>query len=167
MTKLRDGLTYPPIKVGFILLFIALVMSLGASYNVPREKTWTGTWKPGNYTLGGEMEDFIDVVNRTLEMSSDNALVRIIADGNGASYTLTGNSKLLTLDSTSRVLIFVESGEVTYSYTVKWVDYPYAYLSFPALFIMIVGNVLAIRGYFSFLESLKENKLQQKRRKEK
>lgn len=163
MSKLKDGLTYPPIKAGFILLFIAFVLSLGASYNVLREETWTGIWKPGNYTLGEEMENSVDIVSRTLKISSDNASVKIATEDSENTYTLSGDTKIL--HPTSRVSILVEIGEVTYSYTVKWVDYPYTYLSLPAFFIMIVGSVLAIRGYFSFLESLKEEKLQQKKRR--
>ncbi|WP_175059914.1 hypothetical protein [Thermococcus sp. 2319x1] len=162
MSKLKDGLAYPPIKAGFILLFIAFIMSLGASYNVLREKTWMGNWKPGNYTLGEEIEDSVNIISRTLKISSDNASVKIVTEGSEDSYILSGDTKILHL--TSRVSILVEMGEVTYSYTVKWIDYPYDYLSFPAFFMMIVGSVLAIRGYFSFLESLKEDKLQQKRR---
>jgi len=162
MSSLKEGFAYPPIRTGLILLFLALLMSLGASYNVPREEFQTGVWEPGTYVIGDEIEVSGDIVSISLKISSDNASVRIIANGIENTYTLLGSTK--TLEFTSQPSVLVERGEVNYSYTIKWIEYPYTYLSFPAFFIMIVGSFIAFKGYLSFLESLKEKTAAKKRR---
>ncbi|USS41292.1 hypothetical protein NF865_03620 [Thermococcus aggregans] len=162
MSSFKEGLTYPPIRTGLLLLFLALLMSLGASYNVPREELQTGVWGPGTYVIGDEIEASGDIMSISLEISSDNASVKIITNGIENTYTLLGDTK--TLEFTSKPSVLVEKGDVRYSYTIKWVDYPYTYLSFPAFFIMIVGSIIAFKGYLSFLESLKEKAVAKKRR---
>ncbi|HDZ36264.1 MAG TPA: hypothetical protein ENH81_05080 [Thermococcus sp.] len=162
MSSFKEGLTYPPIRTGLILLFLALLMSLGASYNVPREELQTGVWGPGTYVIGDEIEAPGDLVSITLEISSDNASVKVITDGVENTHTLSGDTK--TLEFTSQPSVLVENGEVNYSYTIKWIEHPYTYLSFPAFFIMIVGSVIAFKGYLSFLESLREKTAAKKRR---
>ena len=164
MSSFREGLTYPPIRTGLILLFLALLMSLGASYNVLREELQTGVWGPGAYVIGDEIEASGDIVSISLEISSDNASVKIIANGMEDTYTLLGSTK--TLKFTSKPSVLVEKGEVHYSYIIKWIDYPYTYLSFPAFFTMIVGSIIAFKGYLSFLESLKENRTTSKKRRD-
>lgn len=161
MSSFREGITYPPIRTGLILLLLAFLMSLAASYNVLREDVRTGVWGPGTYSVGDEIEVSGEIVSISLEISSDNASVRVIADGVENTYTLSGSSERLELSSHPSVL--VENGEVKYSYSVKWVEYPYSYLGFLAFFIMIVGSVIAFKGYLSFMESLKEKATAKKR----
>ena len=100
MTSFREGLNYPPIKIGLILLLLAFLMSLAASYNVLREESQAGIWGPGTYVIGDEIEASGEIVGINLEVSSDNASLRIIENGLETTYTLSGRAETLEFNST-------------------------------------------------------------------
>ncbi|MDI3475799.1 MAG: hypothetical protein PWQ95_1527 [Thermococcaceae archaeon] len=154
VTTFKKGITYPPILVGLILLFAALIMSFAASYRTLEKSDWRGVFGPGSYNISeGEISSY-DVINRTLTIWSDNTSIVLSVGGENLEYVLRGEKKILTLPSPPEITVL--SGSVEYEYTVYWLKYPYSYLAYPAFILMAVGGVFAFRGYLSFLESLKE-----------
>jgi len=153
MARFRDWITYPPIAVGLILLILALMMSFAASYNVSREKTWNYILGEGEHLLDGDGLEGVTVLGRVLEVNAENATIVVITED--MNYTISNNRTVLSLDSDPTLR--VENGKVICSYTVRWLEYPYSYISFPAFILAIVGSYFAFRGYISFLESLREN----------
>ncbi len=153
MVRFRDWITYPPIAVGLILLILALMMSFVATYTVSREKTWDYVLGKGEHVLAGEGLEGVTVLSRVLEVNAENATLVVITED--MNYTISNNRTVLSLDSDPTLR--VENGKIICSYTVKWLEYPYSYISFPAFVLAIMGSYFAFRGYISFLGSLREN----------
>ncbi|ALM75789.1 MULTISPECIES: hypothetical protein [Thermococcus] len=162
MTTFRKAINYPLIKGGLIFLALALLLSLVSMYSVEKSYFSQGTLGVGHHIIGDkEFESNYFVINRTLIISSQNASVVVIQRGKINSYTLNNQSVRLT--PTSQPEIRVESGNVSYSYRVYGVDYPYSLLSLLAFVFMIVGSALSVYGYIRFMEGAVEKTRKRRR----
>ncbi|NJE08222.1 hypothetical protein E3E31_06755 [Thermococcus sp. M39] len=152
MTTFRKAINYPLIKGGLIFLALALLLSIVSMYSVEKSYSSEGTLSIGHHIIGDEnFENNYFITNRTLILSSQNASVIVIQKGKINSYILKNQS--VYLNPTSQPEISVESGNVSYSYKVYGIDYPYSLLSLLAFVFMIVGSALSVYGYIRFMES--------------
>jgi hypothetical protein len=151
MPHSRPLFSYWPITVGFILIVLALLMSLVGLHKVPAVYHEAGNLGPGYYQLGNESFEMRHVnAYRNLSLSSTNASVQISWEGSPVyNLTLTTN---VTLSPGYRPALKVISGNVSYSYTVKGVSYPYSFLALPSLLSMVVGSVMVFVGYIRLKE---------------
>ncbi|AHF81061.1 hypothetical protein [Thermococcus paralvinellae] len=151
MTTFRKALNYPLIKGGLMFLALALLLSFVSMYSVEKSYSSEGTLGIGHHIIGDEnFENKYFITNRTLILSSQNASVIVIQKGKINSYILRNQS--VNLNPTSQPEISVKSGNVSYSYRVYGVDYPYSLLSLLAFVFMIVGGALSMYGYIRFME---------------
>jgi len=149
LEPLRLAFRYPHIKVGFLLLVLALLIAVAGTYGVERDYHESGSLKPGLQVLGdGDFEHAYYTYNRTLVLKSENARVVV----NNITYSFKG---AINLSPTSRPWIEVVFGNVSYDYTSKAVDYPFAPFSIIAFLFFIVGLVLSIIGYVRLISDLR------------
>lgn len=154
MVTFKDALRYPLIKAGLLFLFLAIILAFISMYGVPKSGNWHGNLQQGQHLIGDsqfEKEYFIN--NRTLTLYSQNASVIIVHGNKVDAYRLNNNS--VTLNPLSQPQINVESGNVSYVYDVKGVQYPYSPLAWVAFISMLVGSALSLIGYVRFMEELK------------
>ena len=138
--------SYWPIKVGLVLLLLALLGSIVGLHKAPVRYSESGTLGPGVHVLGnGSFEYKHFYANRTLELSSENASVVISWEGSKAyKLNLTTN---ITISPQGRPRVNVISGNVTYKYEVTSWEYPYSSLAVPSLIAMVLGTMLVFVGY--------------------
>ncbi len=138
--------SYWPVKVGFLLLILALLMSAIGLHKAPVHYSESGTLGVGLHTLGNESFEYNHVyANRTLELSSNNASIIVSWEGSKA-YQLNLASNI-TISPQGRPTVNVISGNVSYTYRVTAWDYPYSFLALPSLISMIMGTMLVFIGY--------------------
>jgi len=149
MKPSKTPFSYRPIKVGLILLFLALFTSAAGLYKSPVHYSQSGTMGVGVHVLGNESFEYnhTDAV-RTLELSSKNASVVLRWEGSpDYPFKLTTN---ITIRPQGRPIINVTSGNVTYTYNVTAWEYPYSSLALPSLVFAIMGTILVFTGYIKF-----------------
>lgn len=157
MGTLREALEYPFLKVGLIMLVLALVISAMGLYGVDKSYSSNGTLGEGRYLLGDEdFEKSYVYYNRTLVISSSNATFSVVQGNVTEKYALLNGT--VEIIPTTRPVIDVFNGTINYTYTVSAKDYPYAIYSLIAFVLMLVGTVMAFMGYTQFLRDIKEGK---------
>lgn len=151
MTSLKEALMFSLIKFGVLSLIFALVLSLLAMYGVEKDYENSGVLGVGEHVMGDEeFEKRYYITNRTLILFSENASFYVIQANSIKHYSLHNES--LNLTPISRPTIHVQRGNLTYSYKVSGVNYPFSFLSIPAFILMIVGTMLSMAGYVRFME---------------
>ncbi|WP_461865429.1 hypothetical protein [Thermococcus sp.] len=153
MVTFREALRQPLIKVGLLMLFLALILSLIAMISYPGNYNTHGVLSPGNYALNTSFDEKYYVRNRTLIMHSENASVIIYHDRNLTSHVFSNDTFILKLYSIPQIT--VECGKVNYTYSMSGTRYPYSALSIPAFILMIVGSAFAMMGYIRFMGEIK------------
>ncbi|EEB73698.1 conserved hypothetical protein [Thermococcus sp. AM4] len=149
LEPLRIAFRYPHIKVGFTLLLLALLIAIAGTYGVSKSYHESGTLKPGLNVLGnGSFERDYYYYNRTLVLKSNYGEVKV----NNVTYQVYGTLNL-TLNSRPRVELI--SGNVSYEYTSKAVDYPFAPFSLISFLFFLVGLVLSVMGYMRMMSDLR------------
>ena len=157
MGTLREALSYPVLRAGLILLFLALLISAAGFYRVDKYYSSSGTLGEGMHRLGTDkFEDEYLYHNRTLTLSSHNATFSLLQGTEMYNYTLVNDS--ITLHPEMRPVIYVFKGEVNYTYDASAIDYPYAIYSLVAFVLMLVGIALSFIGYTQFLRDVKEGR---------
>lgn len=146
--SLKLAFRYPLIKVGFVLLILALLLSLISMYSVSRHYSERGSLTVGNYTLGNDdFEEKYFVYNRTLVLSGYGEI-----KVNGFKYYVEERA---TITPSQRPQIEVLSGNFSYSYSVVATDYPLGYLSLLAFVFFLVGITLSLLGYMRMMGDLR------------
>lgn len=152
LEPLRLAFRYSLIKAGFLLLVLALVLSLASMYGVEKNYRESGNLTAGIHVLGDDrFENSYYTYNRTLLLSSPNASVVV----NNVTYSVDGS---LRLNPSSRPRVEVLSGNVSYEYRSTATDYPLAYLSLLAFLFFIVGLVLALQGYIRMIGDIRASR---------
>lgn len=151
MTSLKEAIKFPLIKFGILSLIFALVLSLLAMHGVEKSYENSGVLGVGEHVIGDEeFEKRYYITNRTLTLFSENASFCVI-QANSIKYYFLHNESL-NLTPISRPTIHIQKGNLTYSYKVNGVNYPFSSLSILAFILMIVGTVLSMAGYVRFME---------------
>ncbi|WP_240923407.1 hypothetical protein [Thermococcus sp. 18S1] len=157
MGTFRDAMEYPLLKVGLIMLVLALVISAAGFYRVGKTYSASGTLGEGMHYLGDDkFETEYLYHNRTLILSSSDANLSLIQGVEMTNYTLVNRE--ITLHPSERPVIYVFNGSVNYTYSATAVDYPYAIYSVVAFVLMLVGVVMAFMGYSQLLRDVKEGR---------
>ncbi len=157
MGTLRDAMSYPLLRAGIIMLFLALLISAAGFYRVDKSYSSSGTLGEGmNYIGDDKFEMEYLYHNRTLTLSSTNATFSLLQGSEMYNYTLINDS--VTLHPEMRPVIYVFNGEVNYTYDATAIDYPYAMYSVGAFVLMLVGIVMSFLGYTQLLRDVKEGK---------
>jgi hypothetical protein len=142
--------SYWPIKLGFALLVLALLMSIVGLHKVPVTYSQSGILGQGSAVLGNEsFENDHLYADRTLYLSSHNASMIVSWGDEKYPLNLTTN---VTLKPAGRPTVNVFSGNVSYRYEVAAWEYPYSSLALPALVAMLTGTILIFVGYLRFRE---------------
>lgn len=140
--------SYWPVRLGFILIVLALLTSIVGLHKVPVGYTASGTLGKGVHTIGNDtFENDHLYADRTLKLASENASLTVTWGTSSYPLNLTGN---VTLKPNGQPTVEVISGNVSYEYSATSWRYPYASLAVPALILMIVGTVLLYVGYIRF-----------------
>ncbi|MBP1911589.1 hypothetical protein [Thermococcus stetteri] len=142
------------LSLGLFMVVLALVLSAVASF-VVEDKSYSqsGELGPGEYALGNEsFESKYLYPNRTLVLTSDNATL-LVSSGENRSYNLRGK---IVLHPEGKPNVVVYNGSVSYTYSVKALNYPYSDLSIPALILALVGSVFLWVGYAKALRDVRE-----------
>ena len=140
--------SYWPVRLGFILIVLALLMSVVGLHKTSVGYTVSGTMGKGFYTIGNDtFEKEHLYADRTLRLSSRNASLTITWGTSNYPLNLTGN---VTLKPGGQPSVEVISGNVSYEYNATSWHYPYASLAVPALILMVTGTVLVYVGYIRF-----------------
>ncbi|WP_456422963.1 hypothetical protein [Thermococcus sp.] len=131
---------------GFAFLVLAMVLSaVSITYTQSHSYSSSGTLGPGQHVLGNTtFEKSYSITNRTLVIKSENASLGVLYGTNYTQYNLTGR---LILHPTDSPTIKVYRGNVTYTYNVTGISYPYSNLSLVALVFAVVGTVFAWVGF--------------------
>jgi len=133
------------LKLGVVLLIMALVTSALAMYSVRESTSEYGTVGKGIYYLHNDTFEKTHLYcKRTLWLNSSDAHIVLIWNGSGYPSNITGSVKLNMPTNPS---IKVTSGTLQYNYTITGVRYPYSSLVFPAFVFMIVGTAAVMAGY--------------------
>lgn len=149
LEPLKLAFRYAHIRMGFLLLVLALLIAIAGTYSVEKSYHESGSLKPGLRVLGdSDFEHAYYTYNRTLVLKSENAKVVI----NNVTYSVNG---VINLSLTSRPRVEVVFGNVSYDYTSRAVDYPFAPFSLIAFLFFIVGLVLSIMGYTRLISDLR------------
>ncbi|WP_232460715.1 MULTISPECIES: hypothetical protein [Thermococcus] len=157
MGTFRDAMSYPLLRVGLIMLILALLISIAGFYRVNKTYSASGTLGEGMHYLGDDkFENEYLYHNRTLVLYSSNANLSLLQGAEMTNYTLVDRE--ITLHPEERPVIYVFNGSVNYTYNATAVDYPYAVYSLFAFVLMLVGVVMAFLGYTQFLRDVKEGK---------
>ncbi|ASJ03638.1 hypothetical protein A3L09_10400 [Thermococcus profundus] len=152
LEPLRLAFKYALIKVGFLLLVLALVLSLASMYGIEKNYHESGHLGPGLHVIGDDhFERAYYTYKRVLLLNSTNASVSV----NNVTYSVTG---LVNVTPSLRPSVEVLSGNVSYDYTVRATDYPLAYLSLLAFLFFIVGLVLAVQGYIRMIGDIRSSR---------
>ncbi|WP_297548477.1 hypothetical protein [Thermococcus sp.] len=132
--------------VGLLMLLLAMILSAVAVFQTGHPHySSSGVLGPGNYTLGNyTFETKYFYLNRTLELSSRNATVKLSWGNFTRVYNLSGN---FTFSPNNQPKVMVINGTVTYTYRVKGVSYPYSDLAIPAAILAFAGTVFLWVGY--------------------
>ena len=148
LESLRLALRYSTIKVGFLLLFATLLLSILSMHSVNHTYSEEGEVEPGNYTLGNEkFESEYFSYNRTLTLWG-NGEVRI----NDFNYSVFGG---ITVEPVDRPRLEVVSGSFRYAYSVVAKDYPFIYISLAAIVTFLIGLILSVLGYIQMMRELR------------
>ncbi len=149
LESLKMAFRYTPIRVGFVLLILALLMALAGMYGVNKSYHEKGVLKKGLNKMGDDsFETAYYQYNRTLVLTSSNGTVVV----NNVTYYIDGT---LNLSFISRPNVELVSGNVSYEYTSMAVDYPFASLSFIAFLLFLTGFVLSTIGYIRMISDLR------------
>ncbi len=149
LEPLRLAFRYPHIKVGFTFLFLALIIALAGTYGVDKSYHESGTLKPGLNVLGNSnFEGDYYYYNRTLVLKSKYGEVKV----NNITYQVYDT---LNLTLNSRPHVELISGNVSYDYTSRAVDYPFAPASLIAFVFFLTGVVLSVLGYMRMMSDLR------------
>ena len=146
MASSQTPFSYWPIKVGLLLLVLALLTSIVGLHKVPVSYSESGTLGPGFHFLGNDSFEYRHFYgNRTLELSSENASIVVSWEGSKPyALNLTTN---ITISPGGRPTVNVISGNVSYTYEVTSWEYPYSSLAVPSLAAMVLGTMLVFIGY--------------------
>lgn len=145
---------YGAFKYGTLLLLLAMILALGASYTSPKVYEESGILKEGDNKDFYIPYAYSRIIEATLFLTSSNATVLYSIDSSPEATSFEGN---LTIPGYVTSISIIH-GNVNYHFYAKAQAYSYPYLGYIAFLAMIIGTVLTFSGYMQFLRDLRGGK---------
>jgi len=145
---------YGAFKYGLLLLLLAIILALGASYTTPQIYEESGVLKEGDNKDFYIPYAYNRIIEANLILNSKNATVLYSIDSSPEAASFEGN---LTIPGYVTSISIIH-GNVDYRFYARAQVYSYPYLGYVAFLLMIIGTVLTFSGYMRFLRDLRGGK---------